>query len=249
MRSIPLTQLDAHPDSANRMSAPMLEKLAAHIREGGRYPAIIVRPAPESRAPQRSVDRPRRRRSPGAQRFQIIDGHARVEALRSLGRRAATCDVWRVDDEQAAILLATLNRLRGNDDPHRRAALLARLAGARGAAALAARLPEDARRLRAMLALATPPGLAAPSREIAPSVPMARNAGVDPPPARLAAPGPSHAPAALDLQPLTFFLAAPLRSRLLDRLRAFPGTRSEALASLLGLGAGPACTSPTEGAA
>ena len=39
-----------------------------------------------------------------------------AEALRRLGRASARCEVWAVDDDEAMLLLATLNRLQGRDD-------------------------------------------------------------------------------------------------------------------------------------
>lgn len=140
---LPIEQLDAHPDNSNVMPKALLDKLAEQIGQTGRYPPVIVRPV--------------------GQRYQILDGHHRVEVLRQLGRDRVQCVSWAVDDEQALLLLATLNRLAGDDDPRRRAALLAKLATSIGVKELARRLPEDAERVRKLLSLhAAPPSPAAP---------------------------------------------------------------------------------------
>src|SRR5690606_28692192 len=119
MPTIPLNNLEAHPDNANIMPAALLDKLVAHINETGNYPPIIVRPIEGD---------PQAHPLPGVgPRYQILDGHHRVLALQRLGRAEADCDIWNVDDKQAAMLLLTLNRLHGEDDPHKRGSLIARL--------------------------------------------------------------------------------------------------------------------------
>ena len=95
-------------------------------------------------------------RVPGC-RYQILNGHHRAEVLRQLGHTHARCDVWPVSDDEARLLLATLNRLEGRDDPGARAHLVARLAQARPAADLAQLLPEPADAVARLLKLAAPP--------------------------------------------------------------------------------------------
>lgn len=191
MTLIPLDHLDAHPDNANRMSAKLVAKLQRHIEQTGRYPPLIVRPHPETQG-----------------RFQILDGHHRAEILRSLGYAEAQCDVWHVDDKQAALLLLTLNRLHGDDDPLRRAALINTLGRSMELPQLARLIPEHADQIRRLLELLHPP----------------------PPPA--APPHPDHMP-----QAVTFFLTASLRTRLMKKLAQICPNRSEALVRLLNLDA------------
>jgi len=87
--------------------------------------------------------------------YQLLDGHHRRAALERLGAEAARCCVWDVDDAQAMALLATLNRLEGADDPHRRAALVEALRQATGerAATMAKTLPESVAQVSKLLAL------------------------------------------------------------------------------------------------
>lgn len=135
---LPIDRLDSHPANSNVMPKALLDKLAEQIAQTGRYPPVIVRPVGD--------------------RYQILDGHHRVIVLRRLGRDTAQCVVWEVDDTQALLLLATLNRLSGDDDPRKRAALVAKLNASMDVHELARRLPEDAERVRKLLSLhAAPP--------------------------------------------------------------------------------------------
>jgi ParB/RepB/Spo0J family partition protein len=107
---IAINKLVAHPDNPNMMSGDKFKKLVRNIELTGLYEPIIVRPHPQSE-----------------DKFQIINGHHRVKALEKLGRKEANCIVWDVDDEQTAILLTTLNRLSGADDPAKKIELLTKL--------------------------------------------------------------------------------------------------------------------------
>ncbi|HSV98589.1 MAG TPA: ParB/RepB/Spo0J family partition protein [Sedimentisphaerales bacterium] len=107
---IPLDRLVPHPDSPNRMSRANADKLLRNIARTGRYEPLVVRPCP------------------GRDGFyQILNGRHRCEAIRKLGLPAAEAVVWDVDDEQADILLGTLNRLGGRDCLGKKLTLLRRL--------------------------------------------------------------------------------------------------------------------------
>jgi len=144
-RMVPLGDLTPHPLNSNVMPEDLREKLKAHIRRTGRYPFVVVRPHPEE---------------PG--RFEILDGHHRVEILRELGHTEARCDVWNVDDREARLLLATLNRLEGQDSPIRRAQLIHELLGEMSLPDLAGLLPETDKQLEELESL-----LQFPAEEIA----------------------------------------------------------------------------------
>lgn len=186
---IALNLLDAHPANANLMPESLLCKLVEHIRATGHYPPLIARPHPQQRG-----------------RFQLLDGHHRVIALRRLGYEHANCDVWDVDDEQALILLLTLNRLHGEDDPKRRGELLSGLAQSMDVAELARRLPEDAQRITRLIALTQPPPQPHTPRDV------------------------SDMPHAV-----TFFLSGRQRGALFERLQAVHPDRTEALIAILHL--------------
>jgi ParB-like chromosome segregation protein Spo0J len=144
-KMVPLDDLVAHPLNANVMPEELREKLKAHIRRTGRYPFLVVRPHPE-------VDG----------KYQVLDGHHRLVVLRDLGHREARCDVWEVNDREAKLLLATLNRLEGQDVPARRAQLLHELLGEMSLDDLAGLLPETDKQIEELHAL-----LEFPAEEIA----------------------------------------------------------------------------------
>ena len=143
-RTLPIDRLDAHPANSNVMPKALLDKLAGEIQRTGFYPPVIVRPI--------------------GPRYQILDGHHRVVVLKQLGRTEVHAVIWQADDQQALLLLATLNRMRGEDDPRKRAALLSKLRESMDIKELAQRLPENGERVRKMLAIhAAPPSPKAPA--------------------------------------------------------------------------------------
>jgi len=132
---VAIERLRAHSANANVMSREMLEKLKAHLREGGRYEPLVVRPHPEE-----------------AGAYQLINGHHRKLALEALGHTHAACLVWSLSDAQTLMLLATINRLSGRDSAGRRLKLLEELQAnfAGEVERLAALVPEDAETLAAL---------------------------------------------------------------------------------------------------
>ena len=143
--TVPLADLVSHPANANVMSDELQAKLMAHIKRTGRYPHLIVRPHPED-----------------PEKYQVLDGHHRLAILRELGYTEARCDVWKVDDREAKLLLATLNRLEGQDAPVRRAQLIHELLGEMSLDDLAGLLPETDRQIQDLHSL-----LEFPAEEIA----------------------------------------------------------------------------------
>ncbi len=135
-RMIAVEDLVPHPLNANVMPTDLREKLTAHIKRTGRYPHIIVRPHPDQ-----------------LEKYEVLDGHHRLAILKDLGHREVRCDVWDVDDREAKLLLATLNRLEGQDQPMRRAQLIHELLGEMSLEDLAGLLPESDRQLEELHAL------------------------------------------------------------------------------------------------
>ena len=133
---VPLEALHPHPANANRMPDERLDKLARNIEREGRYPPLVARPHPQQ-----------------AGAWQLLDGHQRLEALRRLGHREAVVYPWPCDDATALVLLATLNRLEGEDVPAKRAELLAELDVLMSHDELALLLPEDGAAIDQSLAL------------------------------------------------------------------------------------------------
>ena len=127
IRNISLGLLVGHPENVNVMSVGVMRKVRKHIERTGRYEPLVVRPHP---------------REAGC--FELINGHHRKEILEGLGYTEAACVVWDLTDGEALLLLATINRLSGEDSPGKRLKLLEHLAADMEATAgeIAALLPE-----------------------------------------------------------------------------------------------------------
>ncbi len=106
-QQIKLQQLENDTRNANVCGKETLEKLKRNIERSGRCPALIVRPHPKKK-----------------DRYILIDGHHRKLVLEHLGWPEAPCEIWDVSEAEAGLLLATLNRLRGEDNLRKRAELL-----------------------------------------------------------------------------------------------------------------------------
>ena len=187
---VALRQLRRHPRNSNVMPPAMLAKLRRHIERGGHYPPLIVRPmAGEDDA------------------YQVLDGHHRWRVLAELERSEADCVVWDVDDDAALLLLATLNRLEGQDDPHQRATLVGELQDRLklDAARLAGLLPEASDQVSKLLGLRDPPPTPRPPRPLE-QMPVA----------------------------VHFFLLPQQKRRLDQALEAMGGGREEALMKMVG---------------
>jgi len=118
------------------MDARGRKKLAANIACVGEYVPLLVRAHPEL-----------------ADHFQLLDGEQRWSALLDLGHTWATCLVWPCEDQTALLILASLNRLRGDDVPVLRAELLAELGAEMPADLLGMLIPEDPEQIERTLAL------------------------------------------------------------------------------------------------
>lgn len=108
MESITISLLEADSRNANICSSETLSKLKTHIKKSGNYPALIVRPSDK--------------------KYVIINGHHRLQVLQELNyEEKVKCEIWDVDKKEAALLLAILNRLRGEDEQSKRAKLIQEL--------------------------------------------------------------------------------------------------------------------------
>ena len=123
---IELEKLLAHPMSANAMSKATFKKLAGHIERTGNYEPLVVRRHPRKRG-----------------YFEILNGHCRKKVLEQLEYKGVECVVWEADDEEALMLLATLNRLRGKDLLESKAAVVKKLNKKIDDKLLASMIPES----------------------------------------------------------------------------------------------------------
>jgi len=170
------------------MTERLLNKLEGHIANTGRYPPIIVRPIPGCRDDS----------------YQVLDGHHRLEVLKRLNHTHADCLVWEADEEEALILLATLNRLQGEDDPRKRASLINHLSKRHDPTQLTKLLPERVEQVKRLMELGLPKPIPHAPEPI------------------------DNMPVAVH-----FFLLPAQKRKLLDRLKAIGGTREEALMGLM----------------
>ncbi|MFQ6034388.1 MAG: ParB N-terminal domain-containing protein [Sedimentisphaerales bacterium] len=179
IKSIPIDRLVPHPDNPNRMSRANFRKLVRNIGRTSRYEPLIVRPYPAEQQsryregaveggslkgeafgdggcgqshPQAALEAATRRKA-AVDCYQIINGHHRLEALKHLGYKTVDVIVWDVDDEQADILLATLNRLGGSDVLDKKLALLRRLNQRMAAEQLAKLLPQTKKQIERLCQL------------------------------------------------------------------------------------------------
>ena len=134
---IPIELLLEHPENSNLMNAETAQKLRRHIEQTGRYEPLTVRPHPSEEG-----------------KFQVINGHNRLKVLRTLKFEKANCVVWNLDEQQARLYLATLNRLSGKDIPKRRAALLDNLFQSFDVDDLTLLLPDDKKQIEQLERLA-----------------------------------------------------------------------------------------------
>ena len=135
LRNIPLSALHPDPRNPNVCHSETLDKIAKHIERTGLCPYLIVRPHPTN-----------------PDEYYIVDGHHRLLILKRQGRESVECQVWDIDEKEAALMLASLNRLRGTDDFHKRAELLQELSQNYSVKELELLVPESAAQIEDMLA-------------------------------------------------------------------------------------------------
>ena len=152
---IETSRLKPHPDNPNRMSKANFARLVRHIERTGRYEPLIVRPYLPQR-PQSTQRKNKLKNSANSavkDSFQIINGHHRFEALKQLGYESCDCVVWDVDDDETNLLLATLNRLCGQDELEAKCALLEKLNSRLKVDELAKLLPQTKMQIQRLIDL------------------------------------------------------------------------------------------------
>ena len=111
LQHLPLASVDASGHNPRRSLGP-LDELAASIDEHGLLQPVVVRRMGE--------------------RFEVIAGHRRVEALRSLGRDVVPAIVRRADVDEAYVLMLVENLQRSDLRPTEEALALETLVRERG---------------------------------------------------------------------------------------------------------------------
>jgi ParB-like chromosome segregation protein Spo0J len=141
--SVPIEEIETNRLNPNVMPASVKRRLRRNIARSGLYPPLIVR------------------RTDGA-RYRLIDGHQRLDVLRSLGKETVECVAWDCSENDELLFLATLNTLRGDDSFERRTELLRQLAEKVDVTDLKKLLPDDSKDVfwRLSLGSAEPEALA-----------------------------------------------------------------------------------------
>ncbi len=101
------------------------KKLHHNMEQLGRYETLTVRPHPNMQG-----------------KFEVLNGHARLEALSELNAPSAKCDIWDVTESEARLFMAILNKLRGTDVAELRMNLLFKLLQEHPREDLATHVPE-----------------------------------------------------------------------------------------------------------
>lgn len=136
MSEIELKRLEPDPRNANHCQSDTLAKIERHIQRTGLCPPLIIRPHPRKK-----------------NKFIVMDGHHRLKILKNLGWSKVECQIWPVDETEATLALATLNRLRGTDNPVKRAELIDELCQRFSLPDLAELLPDTQAEMTDLLTL------------------------------------------------------------------------------------------------
>ena len=157
---IPIEQLREHPYGLTVMKPRTFAKLVRHIETTGWYEPLTVRRVAQSNE---------------LATYEVINGHSRLRALRRLQTRTALCLVSEMDDQEALLRLATLDRLRGVDAPERRTLVLEQLLTTMSVEDLMAILPDDRKSIERVQHLVSgdevgPPTKPAPGEAAPPAI-------------------------------------------------------------------------------
>lgn len=136
IKTITLTQLQAHPKRDNVCPAEVKVKIQRHMERTGQYEPLVIYSDPDC---------------PNV--YTIINGHVRFEIAQALGWRKMECAIWDVTPAEAELALATLNTLKGISDQQKRWDLLVSLQSQFSIEDLQLLLPESQEALVDLLVL------------------------------------------------------------------------------------------------
>jgi len=102
--TLPLAELSEAPWNANTMDEKMFDRLQESVRRYGLVENLVVRRT--------------------GQGYEVLSGNQRLRVLRALGHECVPCVVVDLDDANARLLAQALNRIQGEDDLGRKAALM-----------------------------------------------------------------------------------------------------------------------------
>ena len=130
------------PWNPNEAGEGMLRRLGASVERFGIVVPLVVRSVGDA--------------------FEVLSGNQRLRVLREQGAATIPCVEVQADDPRARLLAQTLNRVHGEDDLNKKAALVKDLLAAMSAEEAAAVLPDSAEALRGLASIreANPASLA-----------------------------------------------------------------------------------------
>jgi ParB family chromosome partitioning protein len=133
VRDIPLEQLREAPWNPNEMDEATLRRLANSLGRFGAVLPLVVRPIEDG--------------------YEVIGGNQRLVVCRQENMNTVPCVLVNLDDVQARLLAQALNRVRGEDDINRKAALVKQILSELPEEDVLAILPETASSLQALASL------------------------------------------------------------------------------------------------
>ena len=131
---LPLQNLSPAPWNANVMDGEDQRRLQVSLERYGLVQKLVVRPI-------------------GNERYEVLAGNQRLNALRKARVDRVPCVVIELDDAQARLLAQALNRVHGEDNPGLRAELIRQVLKEVPEAQVLALLPETADSLKGLESL------------------------------------------------------------------------------------------------
>ncbi len=130
---MPLDLLREAPWNPNEADEGTLRRLGASLERFGVVVPLVVRSVGDA--------------------YEVLSGNQRLKVLRGQGPTTAPCVEIQADDARARLLAQALNRVHGEDDLNRKAALVKDILAAMSAEEAAAVLPDTAEALRGLASI------------------------------------------------------------------------------------------------
>jgi ParB family chromosome partitioning protein len=139
---VPVEMLREAPWNPNEADEATLRRLGASLARFGLVDPLVIRSVGDA--------------------YEVLSGNQRLKVLREQGASTVPCVEVQADDARARLLAQALNRVHGEDDLNRKAALVKDLLAAMSAEEIASVLPDSAEALRGLASIreANPASLA-----------------------------------------------------------------------------------------
>ncbi len=130
---VPLDLLREAPWNPNEADEPTLRRLGASLQRFGIVVPLVVRALGDG--------------------YEVLSGNQRLRVLREQGTATLPCVEVQADDTQARLLTQALNRIHGEDDLSKKAALVRDLLAAMSADEVAAILPDTVQAMQGLASI------------------------------------------------------------------------------------------------